>query len=213
MPQCLEVNPFNYAIIQFRRLFHTVMWLFDYWKNIIDFVLRFQFLLYLSTNCFSVVPLQLKMQSTLVLVTLPMKKLCLYLSLYSPLYTITVVVLFLVVLLAKHTYLGVIHCCTWNDHWAQIPLFFSSTTTPSPQYHTRCLSDLLITWQNLTTTIKLKRYCIVHVAWVLAFIFSSNFLTLFQRLDLFSPFVLLTTTKNNTIKELEEGNSTQPNSV
>lgn len=51
-----------------------------------------------------------------------------FVSLYS-LYTITVVVLFLVELLAKHPYLGVIHCCTWNDHWAQIPLFFSSTTT------------------------------------------------------------------------------------
>lgn len=131
--KCLEVNHPSFSL-QFRWwLLNTVIvWLLEkyYWFCVTFSVFCFFLLFPLSTNCFSVVPLQLKMQSTLVLVTLPMKKLCLYLSLslYS-LYTITVVVLFLVELLAKHPYLGVIHCCTWNDHWAQIPLFFSSTTT------------------------------------------------------------------------------------
>lgn len=170
--------------------FYT-LWLFDYWKNIIDFVLRFQFfLLYLSTNCFSVVPLQLKMQSTLVLVTLPMKKLCLYLSLYSPLYTITVVVLFLVVLLAKHTYLGVIHCCTWNDHWAQIPLFFSSTTTTisSVPYSLslRLINHVAKSYYNHQTKTLLYCACCMSAC----FHFSSNFLTLFLKLlDLFFPLL------------------------
>ena len=129
MPQCLEVNPFNYAIIQFRRLFHTVMWLFDYWKNIIDFVLRFQFFALSVHQLLFSCPITVKnAEHTCTRDITDEEAVSVFVSLYS-LYTITVVVLFLVELLAKHPYLGVIHCCTWNDHWAQIPLFFSSTTT------------------------------------------------------------------------------------
>ena len=83
--KCLEVNHPSFSL-QFRWwLLNTVIvWLLEkyYWFCVTFSVFCFFFLLFpLSTNCFSVVPLQLKMQSTLVLVTLPMKKLCLYLSL------------------------------------------------------------------------------------------------------------------------------------
>ena len=109
------------------------MWLFDYWKNITDFVLRFPFFAFFA---FSIVhqllfscPITVKnAEHTCTRDITDEEAVSVFVSLYS-LYTITVVVLFLVELLAKHPYLGVIHCCTWNDHWAQIPLFFSSTTT------------------------------------------------------------------------------------
>ena len=90
------------------------------------------------------------------------------------------------------------------------PCFSPRLLLPSPQYHTRCLSDLLITWQNLisyyfnhqTKTV----LCMLHEC-LLSFFkqFSNSFSQ--AAWPFFPPFVLLTTTKNNTIKELEEGNS------
>ncbi len=189
MPQCLEVNPFNYAIIQFRRLFHTVMWLFDYWKNIIDFVLRFQFFALSVHQLLFSCPITVKnAEHTCTRDITDEEAVSVFVSLFSSVYYYCCCII--PSSIAGKTY--VFRCnpllyLKWSLGTNPPVFLLDYYTISSVPYSLslRLINHVAKSYYNHQTKTLLYCACCMSAC----FHFSSNFLTLFLKLlDLFFPF-------------------------
>ena len=159
------------------------MWVKKYWFPLLFFC-------FLSTNCFSVVPLQLKYSAAHLYSWHYRWRSCasVFVSL-SYLYYCCCIILSRIALYCwqDNSYLGVIHLLyylKWSSGTKSPTVFSLLDLLPnhvSSTIYTRCLR--LITWQNLTVlpflsyNHQLNRYCLVHVcmcAWLYFFKQFSN---------------------------------------